>query len=123
MACEETLDLKPLLWDWSAITQGDTYPASNIVDVGGSTVLASVEVKIRNSAGSLLLTLSSPSSGVTITATGAGSWEYTIDAISATDTATLTAETLRYDLQTTDTGGNASTVFAGAWRILSQITG
>ena len=115
------LNLAPLVWDWEGITAGDTYPACNITETEADTTLARVRVKIKLD-GTLKLTLDSDSTGVTLNSTGAGGWDFTIDAIPAATTATLAAGYYDYDLETTDTNGTVRTEFSGCWPILGQIT-
>jgi hypothetical protein len=115
------LDLTPLFWNWPGITQGDTYPACNFTETEADSTLARVRCKIKL-AGVTVLTLDSDTTGVTLNATGAGAWDFTIDAISAATTTGLAAGYYDYDIQTTDGNGVVRTEFKGNWEIFSQIT-
>ena len=116
-----TLDLTPLYWNWSSITQGDTYPACNIKETQSDTELIRVRVKIKL-AGVIALTLDSNSSGITLNSTGAGEWDFTIEAIPATATTALAPGCYDYDIETTSANGVVRTEFKGNWEILPQIT-
>ena len=121
MACNpnDPLDLRPLIFDWYPVTLGDTYPATNFVETGATSILSRVRVKIKDSAGTLLATLDSDGTGITLNSTAAGSWDWNIDAIA---TSSLAAGNLRYDLEVTDDAGTIRTEFSGSWRILTQVT-
>jgi hypothetical protein len=113
------LDLKPLKWDWAAVTTGDTFPATNITDSGSDTALVRVRVKVKASGeATASLTLDSSSTGITITNATAGAWNFTIDMIQVA----LAAGTYSYDLETTDSAGTVRTEFAGTWEILEETT-
>lgn len=116
------LNLEPLRYDWPAIQRGDTFPAQVFADSGADTDLSRVRVKICDSDGTTKVTLDSASSGVTITTATAGSWNFTIDAISAATTEALTAGLYAYDIETIDTAGSVRTEFEGTWEIRPQIT-
>lgn len=116
-----SLNLKPLRWDWAAVTVGDTYPACVITETEADTTLSRVRIKIKDADGTLKLTLDSNTSGVTINTATAGAWNFTIAEISASDTGNLTAGFHDYDLEITS-GGKVRTEFAGSWELLPQIT-
>jgi hypothetical protein len=113
------LDLTPLCWNWSPIVQGDTYPAARITETSSDTALARVRVKVKDRLGNELLDLDSDATGITLTTTTAGAWDFTIAAIDTTD---LEIGTLEYDLETTDAADVVRTEFKGTWQILKQIT-
>lgn len=114
------LDLTPLRWDWSPVTQGDTFPACQITETSADTDLSRVRVKIKAAGStSAALTLDSSTTGITIGSATAGDWAFTIGAIS---TGSLTAGVYSYDLETTDSAGTVRTEFSGTWEILTQIT-
>jgi len=113
------LDLTPLCWNWAPITQGDTYPASRITETSSDTALSRVRLKVKNNLGTELLALDSNTSGITLTATTAGAWDFTIAAIA---TAALEVGTHHYDIETTDAASVVRTEFRGTWQIIKQIT-
>lgn len=114
------LDLKPLRWDWPAVTTGDTFPAIRITEFESEESLERVRVSItRSGESSPSLTLDSETSGVTIETASAGAWDFTIDAINPV---ALTAGNYAYDIETTDGAGTIRTEFSGTWPILSEIT-
>lgn len=117
------INLKPLHWDWPGVTKGDTYPAINITESSSDTALSRIRVKIKLAdTATAALTLDSDGSGVTLNGTGAAAWDFTIGPISATDTASLTAGTYSYDIESTDAGGVVRTEFKGSWVVWPQIT-
>jgi hypothetical protein len=118
------MDLTPAKYNLVAVTQGDTYPATNVTISGNDTVLSRVRLKIKlTGATTTALTLDSNSAaGITLTATAAGTWAFTIDAIPAATMQTLTAGSYSFDLETTDASGVVKTEFKGNWQILPQIT-
>lgn len=116
------LDLRPLRWDWAAVKQGDTYPACTITETESDSALTRVRIKVKDSSGATALTLDSNTSGITINTATGGEWDFTIGAISAATTATLTAGYYDYDLETTCANGVVRTEFEGSWEILAQIT-
>lgn len=112
------LDLTPLLWDWVAVEQGDTYPAANIVDTLSDTTLVSVRLEIHPAGLSTsALLLDSSTGGITLNGTAPGAWNFTINAISAAQTAILAPGHYDYDLITTDSSGVVRTEFTGVWEI------
>jgi hypothetical protein len=114
-----TLDLTPLCWNWAPVTQGDTYPAARITETSADTALVRVRLKVKDTQGNTLLTLDSATTGITLTATAAGAWDFLIAAI---DTDPIPPGSHHYDLETTDSAGTVRTEFAGTWQILKQIT-
>lgn len=117
------LDLKPLRWDWPAVTTGDTYPACQITDTAADTDLSRVRIKIKAQGGTTAaLSLDSSTTGVTITTATAGAWDFTIGPITAAQTATLDPGLYLYDIETTDSAGTVRTEFSGIWEILSETT-
>ena len=117
-----SVNFKPSCYNWASIVQGDTFPAIEFAASGTSTELARVRVTVKDKDGNAELTLDSNTSGVTLNDTTAGSWNYTIGPVSATDTGNMDAGTHSYDLETTDVSGNVRTHFHGFWEILPQIT-
>jgi len=112
------LDLKPLKWDWSPVTAGDTYPACNITESDHDEDLARVRIKLRVSGSAdTALTLDSATAGITIN--DAAAWDFTISAI---DTSALAAGHYSYQLETTTAAGTVRTEFAGTWQILTDVT-
>jgi len=117
------MNLRPLKWNWSCITQGDTYPATNITETSADTTLSRVRVKIiKANATATALTLDSNTTGITLNGTSPGGWDFTIDEIPAATTATLDAGSYAYDLETTDSVGTVRTEFRGTWEIEPQVT-
>ncbi len=116
------LDLSPLVWNWTAITRGDTYPATRIQEEDATTDLVRVRLKVRATGGTLLLSLDSAASEITIDDDTAGSWDFTIPAISAEVTATIRHGVHNYNIEITDSAGTVRTEFSGTWEILPQIT-
>jgi len=114
------LDLKPLRWDLPAVTVGDTYPATQFTYDGDGT-LTRVRAKIKDANGTTALTLDSSTSGMSITTTTSGAWDFTMSEITAATTATLTAGIYSYDLETTSSAG-VRTLLSGTWELLAQIT-
>ena len=114
------LDLSPLPWDLPTVTAGDTYPAT-IFNYDGTGTLTRVRMKIKNEAGTTALTLDSNTSGFTIGTATSGAWVFTMSEISASTTAGLTAGFYSYDMEVTSSTG-VSTLIAGTWQILAQIT-
>lgn len=112
------LNLTPLRWDWASITQGDTFPATNITESEHDSNLTRVRIKIRPSGQSTaLMILDSSTSGIVIN--NAATWDFTISPIS---TSSLSSGFYSYDLETTDALGIIRTEFNGTWEILDQIT-
>jgi len=114
------VDLKPMRLDWASVVQGDTMPAMNLVDTGAdfalTRVLVTVEPKDSDTAA---LTLDSNSTGVTINVATAGAWDYTINTITAAQTATLTPGF--YTVNVKVFGSTvAHTDFKGEWEILEK---
>ncbi len=67
------IDLKPMRWDWAAVTQGDTLPAINLVDTAATFALTRVLVTIEPKDSDVAaLTLDSSTTGVTINVATAG---------------------------------------------------
>ena len=116
------LHLEPLRYDWPSIQRGDTMPAQVFSDTAADTDLSRVRVKICDSDGVKQVTLDSSTSGITINNSTAGSWNFTIDAISSSTTEALAAGLYAYDLETTDSSGYVRTEFEGVWEIRPQIT-
>lgn len=116
------LNLEPLRYDWPSIQRGDTMPAQVFSDSSADTDLSRVRVKICDSDGTTQVSLDSSASGITINTSTAGSWNFTIDAISAATTDALVAGLYAYDLETTDSAGSVRTEFEGTWEIRPQIT-
>jgi hypothetical protein len=117
------LDLTPLEWDWTPVTKGDTFPSIRIQETSSEVDCARVRVKIKASGvATASLELDSDASGITITDGTAGAWDFTIDTITAAQTASLSAGFYTYDIETTDAAGNVKTEFCGTWQILPQIT-
>jgi len=114
------INLKPLNWNWDAVTTGDTYPAINIVETSSDSALTRARVTVKASGSAVAsLTLDSDATGVTINVATAGAWDFTIDEINPV---TLTTGWYNYDLETTDAAGVISTEFKGTWQILSETT-
>tara|TARA_R110000868_G_scaffold302692_2_gene563250 strand:+ start:41 stop:388 length:348 start_codon:yes stop_codon:yes gene_type:complete len=112
------LNLKPLIWNWSPIVAGDTYPAANIVESAHTENLDRVRIKLRISGSTTTaLTLDSDTTGIVIN--NAAAWDFTISEI---DTTSLATGVYSYQLETTTTGGTIRTEFAGTWPILSDTT-
>ena len=116
------MDLTPQKWNWTAVIQGDTYPATQITESASDTALARVRVKVADVDVVTVLTLDSNTTGITITTATAGSWDFQIDAITAATTSALPAGIYSYDLETTDDAGTVRTEFSGSWQIHPQIT-
>ena len=116
------MDLTPLKWNWPAVIQGDTYPATQITESASDTDLARVRVKVADVDGVTAITLDSDTTGVTITTATAGAWDFQIDAIQSATTTSLPAGIYSYDLETTDDAGTVRTEFSGSWQIHPQIT-
>lgn len=114
-----SLDLTPLQWNWDPVVTGDTYPAAQITETSSETALSAVRLKIRASGSSTPVLSLSGGSGITITTTTAGAWDFTIDAI---DTSTLDAGIYAYDIETTDSEGTVRTELQGIWQIIPEIT-
>lgn len=117
-----SLDLEPLAYNLPTIVRGDTMPAIVFADTSADTDLSRVRMKVCDSSGSIALTLDSATSGITINASTAGAWNFTVGPITAAQTEALTAGLFAYDLETTDTAGSVRTEFNGTWRIKAQIT-
>jgi len=97
-------------------------PAQIFSDTAADTDLSQVRVKICDSDGVKHVTLDSSTSGITINNSTAGSWNFTLDAISSATTEALAAGLYAYDLETTDSSGYVRTEFEGVWEIRPQIT-
>ena len=111
------LDLKPLIWNWSPVASGDTYPAARITETLSTEDLDRVTITIRASGStSTAMLLDSNASGITIATSTAGGWDFTIDAI---PTSGLAAGVYSYQLETTTTLGTVRTEFSGTWEILT----
>ena len=115
-----SLNLSPLPWDLPTVTAGDTYPAT-LFNYDGTGTLTRVRMKIKNEAGTTALTLDSNTSGFTIGTSTSGSWAFTMSEITAATTAGLADGFYRYDMEVTSSAG-VSTLIAGQWQILAQIT-
>ena len=116
------MNLAPLKWNLPPVTQGDSYPAIQITESGSETDLIRVRMKVRDVAGSEVLSLDSDTTGVTITSETAGAWDFQIDEISSTVTSSLDSGFHSYDMEFTDETGAVRTFFAGSWEILKQST-
>jgi hypothetical protein len=114
------IDLKPMRWDWAAVTQGDTLPAINLVDTAATFALTRVLVTIEPKDSDVAaLTLDSSTTGVTINVATAGAWDYTIASITAAQTATLTPGFYTVNVKVFGTNV-AHTDFKGEWEILEK---
>ena len=113
---------KPLQWNWRSVTQGNTFPATNIVESLSDTDLVRVQIKFKDVDGVLLVDLDSDDVGITINDATAGSWDFTIDAMDAATTATFDPGKYYYDLKITDSAGIVNTDFKDEWTILPRIT-
>jgi hypothetical protein len=111
------LDLKPLVWDWAAVTTGDTFPATNITESDHDSNLSRVRISIWLD-GATSSALNLDSNGATIVINDAAAWDFTINAISVT----LAPGLYFYDLETTDAAGVVRTEFVGSWEILTGYT-
>lgn len=114
------IDLKPMRWDWAAVTQGDTLPAMNLTETAATfnltRVLVTIEPKDSDVA---VLTLDSDDTGVTINTATAGAWDYTIDSITAAQTEELTPGF--YTVNVKVFGATVEhTDFKGEWEILAK---
>ena len=116
------MNLAPLKWNLPPVTQEDTYPAIQITESGSETDLIRVRMKVRDVAGSEVLSLDSDTTGMTITSGTAGSWDFQIDEIDDETTRELSPGFHSYDMEFTDETGAVRTFFAGSWEILKQIT-
>jgi len=114
------VDLKPMRLDWAAVTQGDTLPAMNLVETESTFALTRVLVTIEAKDSDVaVLTLDSDDTGVTINVATAGAWDYTINTITAAQTATLTPGF--YTVNVKVFGSTvAHTDFKGEWEILEK---
>ena len=116
------LNLQPLTWHWEPVPKGDTYPAANITESSSDAALVRVKVEIKaNGNTTSSLVLDSSDTGITLNSTGAGSWDFTIDAISAATTDLLDEQYYAYQLKTTDANGVVRTEFQGTWEVTPQI--
>lgn len=77
---------------------------------------------MKDTDGTELLDLDSDASGITITTTTAGAWDFTIDEISAATMETMPVGEHLYDMKVTDAGGIVSYDFYGTWEITAQQT-
>jgi hypothetical protein len=112
------IDLTPLVWDWSPVIAGDTYPAANIVETAGDESVTRVRLKLRLSGTtSTALLLDSSTSGITIN--NAATRDITIGAISTTN---LAAGYYSYQMEWTYTSGTVRTEFTGTWQIREDTT-
>ncbi|HEY9816469.1 MAG TPA: hypothetical protein V6D20_11830 [Candidatus Obscuribacterales bacterium] len=95
--------------------------ATQITESTSDTDLSRVEVIIEPyGSDTASLTLDSNATGVTLTTTTAGAWDYTIDAIASASTDTLTPGYYTVTHRVTDTAGTVTTVSKGTWRILEK---
>ena len=115
-------DNKPALFNWPAVTQGDSFRALQFNASGTTAALARVRCKIKNADGDTLLTLDSDATGATIDTATAGAWQYTLGPITAAQTTTLGTGFLSYDIETIDDDDIVETHFKGTWEILPQVT-
>ena len=115
------INLNPQCYNWPAVNQGDTYPAQQFTSSDSETALARVRVKVVDLDGATALDLDSDTTGCTITSATAGAWNFQIDEISDTTTATLTAGFYKQDMELTDDAGTVRTVSTGTWQILPQL--
>lgn len=114
-------DYKPAVWNWKSIPQGGTYPASNVLESESTATLNRVVVTIEPyGSDTASLTLDSNTTGVTINNDTAGSWDYTIDEISATTTASLSAGFYTVTMRVYYGAGFVVVVSKGVWEIIAK---
>jgi len=114
------VDLKPMRWDWAAVTQGDTLPAMNLVETESTFALTRVLVTIEAKDSDVaVLTLDSDDTGVTINTATAGAWDYTIDTITANQTDALTPGFYTVNIKVFGST-TEHTDFKGEWEILAK---
>ena len=112
---------KPGLFNFPDTTKDDTFEGVEFVlEENGSPVDltgASIRMMLKLTVGaSPALTVSTPSSGLTITNASGGVFEFDEQIIS------VDAGNYLYDIEVTDSGGDITTYVAGNWVICPDIT-
>lgn len=114
------LNLEPQVLNLPSVTTGDTYPATQFLEVLADTTLARVRMKVKHeTTGELALSLDSDVSGITIAETAPGEWDYSIDQINEI---TMAPGFYVFDIEVIDTNGTKFTEFSGKWEILTEVT-
>ena len=114
-------DYEPAIWNWKPITQGGTYPATNVLETLSASNLSQVVVTIEARGTDVAsLTLDSGATGITINVATAGAWDYTINTISAATTAGLVVGFYDVTHKVTDSAGVVTFVSKGTWQILAK---
>ena len=108
MSCE-----LPYRQDFPTARTGRTFRNITYAIAGPST-LTVVDCVIKNSSGTDALTLSSSTSGITLTSGDAGAWAFSVDQI---DAVSLTSGFYTYEITLTSSDGTVDDWFVGEWKI------
>lgn len=112
-------------WNWRALTQGNTRPATRFQETSSTSNLSAVELRMRL-AGSTSATADivlRNGSGITITTATAGAWDFSINAMSAATTDAYTPGVYTYEMDVADSQSPpvVTTILKGEWNLIARI--
>jgi len=110
--------LTPYIWNWPAITAGDTMPGIQVegTDEPDGIDLVRVRMQVRDINGTIVLDFDSDDTGITIT--DAATWAFETDSF----TAPVDAGVYKYDIETIDSNDDIATIVRGSWNVQEQTT-
>jgi hypothetical protein len=112
------MKLTPYIWNWPAITAGDTMPGIQVegTDEPDGIDLVRVRMQVKDISGTVVVDFDSDDTGITIT--DAATWAFETDSFLAP----AQYGVYKYDIETTDSNDDVATIVRGSWSVEEQTT-